>query len=82
MSDPKYALGQVVTYAQPTLITPAGHYEVVRVFPEDGLNRRYGIKRIDEPYERVVKEAEIDDRVLDLAEQGEPLQPPGRRTPA
>jgi len=76
---PKFVLGQTVTYARPTLITPAGHYEVVRIFPQDGLERRYGIKRHDEPYERVVNESDLDASELALAEEDGPLAPPRRR---
>jgi hypothetical protein len=61
MSEPKFTLGQTVTYAKPTLITPDGRYEVMRIFPEDGLDRHYSIKRSDEPYERVVSERDLSD---------------------
>ena len=69
MSEAKYELGQAVTYAKPTLITPSGSYEVVRIFPKEGLDRRYGIKRADEPYERVVHERDLEaqDRLLEGA---------------
>jgi hypothetical protein len=48
-----------VTFARPTLITPHNAYEVVRVFPADGLERNYGIKCAGEPFERVVKERDL-----------------------
>jgi hypothetical protein len=79
MPQSKFDLGQTVTYARPTLITPAGHYEVVRIFPEEGLDRRYGIKRCDEPYERVVRECDLDASEMALAEEDGPLAPPRRR---
>ena len=59
MSDTKFELGEHVTYARPTVITPPGRYAVVRVFPTEGAERRYGIKRADEPYERVVSECDL-----------------------
>jgi hypothetical protein len=59
MANPKFSLGQAVTYARPTLITPDGSYLVVRIFPQEGLDRRYSIKRDDEPYERVASEREL-----------------------
>lgn len=55
MSQPKFELGQVVTYARPTLITPPGEYEVRRIFPDDGIDRNYSIKSSREPYERVAR---------------------------
>ena len=79
MSEAKYELGQAVTYAKPTLITPSGSYEVVRIFPKEGLDRRYGIKRADEPYERVVNERDLDSSEADLPSAGGPVLPPKRR---
>ena len=76
MPEPHYRLGQSVTFARPTLITPDGRYEVVRIYPIDGLDQRYSIKSEAEPYERVVRQA-------DLAAWEEPgeLPPHERRTP-
>lgn len=68
MADPKFALGQTVTFARPTLITPHAAYDVIRVLPEDGLDRGYAIKAEAEPYERVVKERDLAAFEADMAE--------------
>jgi len=76
MAEPRFDAGQFVTFARPTLITPAGRYEVMRIFPMDGLDQRYSIKRADEPYERVVRECDLDASEMALAEEDGPLAPP------
>ena len=59
MANSKFVVGEAVTYARPTLITPDGPYQVVRIFPQEGLDRCYSIKREDEPYERVASERDL-----------------------
>ena len=69
MSEPKYKLGEAVTFAHPTLVTPARRYEIVRILPEEGLDRRYAVRCADEPYARVVVERDLEaqDRLLEGA---------------
>lgn len=59
MPEPRFRVGQRVTFAAPTLITPDGDYAVVRVFPRGGLDQTYAIKAETEPYERVVGEEHL-----------------------
>ena len=75
MSQAKFGTGQCVTFAKPTLITPDGEYIIVRVFPGDPVDQRYAIKCAREPYERVVREADI--RLLADGSRGAHPQPAG-----
>jgi hypothetical protein len=75
MPEPQFRLGQPVTFARPTLITPHGRYEVVRIYPIDGLDQRYSIKSEAEPYERVVRQADL------AAWEGPGELPPHERRP-
>jgi len=59
MGQPKFLIGERVTFVRPTLITPSGDYSVMRVFPADMIEQRYSIKSPNEPYERVVGERDI-----------------------
>ena len=59
MGQAKFATGQGVTFAKPTIITPDAEYTVVRVFPGDAIDQRYAIKCTREPFERVVCEMDI-----------------------
>lgn len=38
----------------------AGEYKVIRELPESNGEREYRIKSLNEPYERVVKESELE----------------------
>ncbi len=59
MSD-RFRSGQTVRlHRSPQRSGAAGEYKVVRALPEGNGEREYRIKSLNEPYERVVKESEL-----------------------
>jgi hypothetical protein len=63
MTPPQFHIGQTV-YLRPSAFTrnaAAGMYEVRAVLPEEDGRRRYRIKSLIEPHERVVSENELSE---------------------
>jgi len=58
----KFRSGQTVHLSRSltTRSTPDGDYKVVRQLPVDGGEPQYRIKSEREPYERVVKESDME----------------------
>ena len=58
----KYAVGQSVRYtASPVARSGTGaSFKVIRLMPPDGDEHQYQIKSIDEAFERVAKESQLD----------------------
>lgn len=60
MND-KFRSGQVVRLCRsPYRPSAAGEYKIVRSMPTDDGEKNYRVKSLREPYERVVKESEIE----------------------
>jgi hypothetical protein len=59
VSEHKFKIGQWVSYAAPGERRTI--YTVTQLLPPEGGGRRYRIKSVDEPHERVVRETEIRD---------------------
>ena len=59
---PQFHVGQTV-YLRPSIArnAPAGAYEIRAVLPEEGGRRRYRIKSLIEPHERVVAGDELSE---------------------
>jgi len=59
---PQFHVGQTV-YLRPSIArnAAAGAYEIRAMLPEEGGQRRYRIKSLIEPHERVVSEQELSD---------------------
>jgi hypothetical protein len=59
---PKFRSGQTVQLSRSMMSrsAPGGDYKVVRQLPDDGGEPRYRIKSVNEPYERVAKESEME----------------------
>ena len=57
----KYMPGQTVRYiAGPLNRGAAGSFQIVRLLPFDGDEHQYRIKSLDEAFERVAKESQLD----------------------
>lgn len=56
-----FRLGQTVRLCRSSQRSAAsGEYKIVRALPQSGGEREYRIKSALEPYERVVKESELE----------------------
>ena len=62
MREHKFTIGQTVYFTSRLI----GHmqanstYEIVRLLPSDGADYQYRIKNANEPYDRVVRESELE----------------------
>jgi hypothetical protein len=58
----KYTLGQTVRYIAGPLNrgTAPGTFKIVKLMPPDGDEHQYRIKSMDEAFERVAKESQLD----------------------
>jgi hypothetical protein len=60
MND-KFRSGQVVRLCRsPYRPFAASEYRIIRSMPADDKEKQYRVKSLHEPYERVVKESEIE----------------------
>jgi hypothetical protein len=59
VSEPKFKIGQWVTYGPPRQRKIV--YTILQKLPSESGEFRYRIKAADEPHERVVSEAELRD---------------------
>lgn len=60
MTD-KFRSGQVVRLCRsPYRQSVAGEYKIIRSLPSEGGEIEYRVKSLREPYERVVKESEME----------------------
>jgi len=61
LTSHKYAPGQIVRYtAGPLNRGASGTFQIVRLMPSDGGEHQYRIKSLDEAFERVAKESQLD----------------------
>ena len=67
MPSHKFRVGQLVQLA-PAISrnVPGGSYEIAKQLPENGGEFEYRIKSMNEPHERVVRESELQGRVVRL----------------
>lgn len=58
----KYAVGQTVQYIGGIFgrSRSSGSFKIIKLLPSDGDDFQYRIKSMDEPYERVAKESQLD----------------------
>jgi hypothetical protein len=58
----KYSLGQTVRYTAGPLNrgSAAGTFKIVKLMPPDGDEHQYRIKSVEEAFERVAKESQLD----------------------
>ena len=61
MTAHQFHVGQTVRLWRPGFYAAAGAYEIRAVLPEEDGRRRYRIKSLIEPHERVVLEHELSD---------------------
>jgi hypothetical protein len=60
MND-KFRSGQVVRLCRsPYRSSATGEYKIIRSMPTDDGEKHYRVKSLREPYERVVRESEIE----------------------
>jgi hypothetical protein len=62
LSYHKFKVGQSVNYASGPRASfgARGVYKITHLLPPEGDERQYRIKSAEEPYERVVKETQIE----------------------
>ena len=58
----KYTVGQTVLYMAGPLnrATADGAYKIIKLLPSDGEEQQYRIKNIQEAFERVAKESQLE----------------------
>lgn len=58
----RYTIGQTVRYIAGPLsrVTTNGTFKIVRLLPLEGDEHQYRIKSLDEAFERVAKESQLD----------------------
>jgi hypothetical protein len=67
MAHHRFKVGQTVDFspARPAMPTPGQRYEIVRLLPVEGGELLYRVKSKGETFERIAKESELSQRVLD-----------------
>jgi hypothetical protein len=62
VSDHKFKVGQTVHYTSGPYPSSwrGGVFKIMQLLPPQGGDYQYRIKSADEPYDRVVKESELD----------------------
>lgn len=62
MQAHKYVVGETVYFTSGMIgrANGSGSYQVVRLLPPEGEDFQYRIKKVDDAYERVAKESQLD----------------------